>query len=153
MAIPEEHSDLVRRLRRFIKDEEDINELITGEENTDEFLYDCLIDAVDEINYLNMPITEYTLTNIPTELPWIIVRMGATLQYLTGAGIASARNTYTYSDGSGIQATDTDAWGRYINYYNVLIPKYTKLVTNFKLNKNIELAYGGVYSEYNDIWT
>jgi hypothetical protein len=81
------------------------------------------------------------------------VRSGAVLQYLNGAGIHSARNTFSYSDGSGIQVQDTDQWGRYINYYNVLINKYRDMVGHFKRRKNIEDCYGGVYSQYNELWS
>ena len=154
MSVPTKYSDEVRRLRRFIKDEKDINDLLEAEENTDQFLYDCLRDALEEINFMFQPITSYTLDQISASngVPWVILRMGAVLNYLTGSGIHSARNTFTYSDGSGIQVGDADPWGRYINYYNVLITKYKDIVANFKRNLNAEAAYGGVHSEYNDIW-
>ena len=154
MAIPYEHKTHIKRFRRFIKDDEAINTLLEAEENTDQFLYDCLLDTMDEINFTGEPFTEYTLDSITTDnsgVPWIIIRMGATLQFLTGAGIHSARNTFTYSDGSGIQVSDTNVWGRYINYYNVLITKYKDILAGFKRRKNIENCYGGVHSEYNDI--
>ena len=41
-----------------------------------------------------------------------------------------------------------DMYGRYINYYNILINKYLRGVSNMKLGANIEAAYGGVSSEY-----
>lgn len=159
MAVPAAYERWVRRLRRFIKDEEDINELLEREENTDEFLYECIVDAIDEINWMYEPVTEYTSADITsgegatTGIPWILIRSGAVLNYLTGSGIHSARNTFTYSDGSGIQVNDTDAWGRYINYYNVLITKYREMVGNFKRKKNIDDAYGGHHSQYNDLWS
>jgi hypothetical protein len=78
--------------------------------------------------------------------------MGATLQYLTGAGIHSARNSFNYSDGSSINVQDTDTWGRYINYYNVLINKFQQLLSSFKRRENIDMVYGGVHSQYNDLW-
>ena len=41
-----------------------------------------------------------------------------------------------------------DKYGRYINYYNILINKYSRGVQTMKLGKNVEDAYGGVDSEY-----
>ena len=41
-----------------------------------------------------------------------------------------------------------DKYGRYINYFNVLINKYVRGVTGMKLGKNVDDAYGGVDSEY-----
>ena len=158
MSVPANHQHLVDRLRSFIKDEADINTLLEAQENTDDFLYMCITDAVDEINWLYMPPSSYILDDVATSVggnvsgvPWVLVRMGAVLQYLTGAGIHSSRNTFTYSDGSGIQVNDTDTWGRYINYYNVLITKYRELLSRFKMDKNINDCYGGHYSQYNDI--
>jgi hypothetical protein len=50
MSVPSQYEPLVRKLRRYIKDEADINSLLETEENSDEFLYDCLKDALEEIN-------------------------------------------------------------------------------------------------------
>ena len=74
--------------------------------------------------------------------------MGATLQILTSKGILSARNTLTYQDSGGVTVQDSDKYGRYINYYNLLLARYSRGVTNMKIGKNIESAYGGVKSEY-----
>lgn len=74
--------------------------------------------------------------------------MGATLQYLTSKGILSARNTLTYRDGGGVTVQDMDRYGRYINYYNILVNKFLRGVTNMKLGANIDAAFGGVPSEY-----
>lgn len=76
--------------------------------------------------------------------------MGATLQYLTSKGILSARNTLTYRDGGGVTVQDYDRYGRYINYYNILISKYVRGISAMKLGSNIESAYGGVPSEYDN---
>src|SRR6056297_3072778 len=128
MAVPAEYQALVDRLRRFIKDEADLNTLLEAEENTEVYLYECLQDSLQEINWTYKPVTNYGMSDVKFEaessgVPWIIVKDGAILKFLTGAGIHSSRNTFTYSDGSGIQVSDADVWGRYINYYNVLVNK------------------------------
>ena len=70
------------------------------------------------------------------------------LTVLTSKGILSARNTITYRDGGGVTVQDYDRYGRYINYYNILVNKFLRGVTNMKLGANVDAAYGGVSSEY-----
>ena len=41
-----------------------------------------------------------------------------------------------------------DRYGRYINYYNILITKYARGVQSMKIGNNVDDAYGGVSSEY-----
>jgi hypothetical protein len=156
MAVPEQYQYLVDKFRNFLRDEKDINQLLEAKESTDDQLYENILDALEEINWTYEPITEYKLSDVSrgdtVGIPWVILRMGATQHYLTSAGIHSARNTFNYSDGSGIQVSDTDAWGRYINYYNVLINKYREMISNFKRKRNIDDCYGGQGSEYGDLW-
>jgi hypothetical protein len=66
MSIPVTAQPYVDKFRRYIKDEAAKNELLEAEENTDEYLYECLIDAVDEINTSGEPLLEYTLTTMPS---------------------------------------------------------------------------------------
>lgn len=144
VIIPDEHRAKVDRLRRFLGDEPTLNRLLNAEESSDGFLYECLQDSLDEINIF-LFITEYTLANFPY---WSILKMGSILQVLIGKGILSARNTLTYSDTGGVTVQDFDVYGRYINFFNVLINKYRLTVQNFKRSVNVDAAYGGVYSEY-----
>ncbi|MCB1713180.1 MAG: hypothetical protein KDH96_12120, partial [Candidatus Riesia sp.] len=115
--------------------------------STDDFLHDCIEDALDEINFFYRP-TSYTFDSIISKsVPWNLVKLGATLQMLTGKGILSARNVLSYNDVGGIQVSDYDVYGRYINYYNVLINKYQEFLRAFKLSSNINDCYGGFGSE------
>lgn len=54
----------------------------------------------------------------------------------------------SFNDSGGITIREHDEYGRYINYYNVLINKYVRGVTAMKQNDNINNGYGGVASEY-----
>ena len=137
----------VNRLRKFLNDTAGLNTLDGAQEAADIDLYHYIQDALDEINYEYPPttITYKTIQDVPS---WNVLKMGATLQYLTSKGILSARNTLTYRDGGGVTVQDMDRYGRYINYYNVLINKYLRGVTNMKLGGNIDAAWGGVPSEY-----
>ncbi len=142
--IPDAHLPYVERLRRFLGDDTQLNTLLQVEESSDLFLYEALLDTIDEVNLAMFP-TDYTLDNFPY---WSILKLGAVLQVLTGKGILSARNTLTYRDSGGVTVQDYDVYGRYINYFNILITKYREKIFNFKRSVNVDAAYGGVYSEY-----
>lgn len=135
----------IDRLRSFLNDSTTANILDGTQESSDEELWNALYDTLDEINYEFLPHTKWTIESIPS---WNILKNGATLQVLTSKGILSARNTLTYNDSGGVTVQDMDKYGRYVNYFNVLINKYRAGVQSMKIGKNIEDAYGGVESEY-----
>ena len=144
MAISEAHMVFVERLRNFLGDRAELNKLSNAEESSDSFLYECISDALDEVNMFHFP-TTYTLDTFPY---WSTLKLGGVLQVLIGKGILSARNTLTYQDTGGVTVQDFDTYGRYINFYNVLVNKYRNSVFEFKRGVNISAGYGGVGSEY-----
>ena len=146
-------NDLNIKLRRFLNDVPELNKLDQVQECSDDDLNDYIIDAMNEINIEFTPITNFTIANVvimPGDangvLPWSLVKLGATLQFLTSKGILSARNMLTYTDTGGIQVSDFDRYGRYINYFNVLVQKYVQGVQRFKVAWNAQQVFGGVYS-------
>ena len=147
MANMTEHEQkYVDRLRRFLGDTSELNALLEKQESDDWFLFDCIEDAINEINLMGYT-TEYTVLDLPTTIPWPIVKLGATLQALIGKGILSARNVLTYNDQGGIQVSDNDVYGRYINYFNLLISNYREQVRQWKIARSINNAYGEFPSE------
>ena len=73
---------------------------------------------------------------------------------LTMKGVLSARNSLTYNDSGGISVKDNDKYGRYINYFNILLGDFRRKASSFKKGYNIDRAYGGVDSEYgSQIWS
>ena len=144
MAIEQANLARIAKFRRWIGDEAALNVLDQARECTDEEIQDYLEDTVDEINYSFPPQTSYTVSNFPS---YYLLKLGATLQYLTAKGILSARNMITYGDPSGITVRDEDKYGRYVNYYNILVNKYYRAINNFKRERNIDGAYGGLGSE------
>lgn len=152
-VIPYEHKTHIKRLRRYIGDSEDLNKLLEAEECTDEFLYEALEDTFDIINYEYAPETTYTIDdfgsgNANDFKSWGTLRTGAVIQCLIGKGILSARNTLTFNDASNITVQDMDQYGRYINFFNLLINKFVRAVTMMKMRKNIDDCYGGVDSAF-----
>lgn len=146
-AIPVVARPYVNRLRRYLQDTEVINVLDQVQESTNVDLYFALQDTIDEVNFIP-PLTAYTQLS---EVPWSILKLGAVLNILVSQGILSARNQLTYNDTGGIQITDMDKYGRYINWFNVLVNKYQRSVALWKIAGNVDDAYGGVPSEYQDI--
>lgn len=132
------------KLRTFISDNPQLNVLDKDYECTYDELVDYIKDALIEINMDFAPTTVWTMERVVQEpgedgdISWSIVKLGAVLQYLTAKGILSARNTLTFSDAGGAQVSDMDRWGRYINYYNVLISKYTNGVQVAKRSWNVQ---------------
>lgn len=144
--IPYEDQLYVDRLRKFIGDTVELNVLDEKQECTDIEIYHFIQDALDEINFEYLPTTSWKkISDVPS---WNILKIGAVLQLLTSKGIHSSRNTITYNDGGGVTIQDMDKYGRYINYYNILITKYARGVQSMKIGNNVDDAYGGVSSEY-----
>ena len=142
-TIPVASKPYVDRLRRFLKDTDIFNVLTQDQESTNVDLYFALQDTLDDIN-ITGNITDYT--NL-SDVPWSILKIGATLNVLTSQGILSARNQLTFNDSGGIQVSDMDKYGRYINWFNVLIAKYQReLIAAHRLfseaiNNQFQLAY------------
>lgn len=146
MAVPGEYQDLVDRTRAFLRDTPELNELKKIQESTDEQIYQALLDGLDVINYEHVPAVQYkTLDKVPSKN---LLIKSAVIEILQSAGINSARNIATFRDAGGISITDNDVYGRYINWFNVLINKFIRGVTTMKINDNINAGYGGVGSEY-----
>lgn len=62
-TVPAEYQGAVDRLRKYLKDTAEQNDLELKEESTDLELYQAMEDAWDEINYTYPPIT-LTFDNI-----------------------------------------------------------------------------------------
>lgn len=137
----------ITRLRRYLNDTAEQNELHLIEESSDYELFIALQDALDDINYSYQPETVYKISDFPS---WGLLRDQALIHVLTMKGLHSARNTLSFNDAGGINVQDEDVYGRYINYYNVMIAKVDRKIMEFKRSKNIDNCYGGVHSEYLD---
>ena len=135
----------VDRIRKFLGDFAASNKLDGVQESDDQDIYDAMIDTLDEINFEYLPTSNYTFETIPS---FNLLKLGTTLQILTSKGILASRNTLTYTDSGGVTVQDMDKYGRYINYFNVLIAKYQRGVQNMKVGQNVDDAWGGVHSEY-----
>ncbi len=139
-------------LRVTLSDYQNMNYLDGLQETSDDELIMYLQDTLMEINQEAEPITFWDLPQVVANLgdsgfiTFNTLKLGATLKYLSYKGILNARNFLTYSDSGGIQVSNMDKWGRYLNFYNTLVAKYTNAVRAQKLRINIASAYGGFHS-------
>ena len=66
-TVPDAYQAKVDRLRRFLGDNATLNKLLAAEESSDAFLYECIDDALDEINYTPPSTgTNYTISDFPS---------------------------------------------------------------------------------------
>lgn len=146
-TIPAADRPYVNRLRRFLQDQAVLNTLEQVQESTNVDLYFALQDALDEVNTTG----NYTEFSSFTQIPWSLLKIGATLNILLSQGILSARNQLTYNDQGGIMVSDVDKYGRYVNWFNILTNKFQRGVIQWKITKNVDDAYGEIPSEYVDL--
>lgn len=146
-TIPAASRPYVDRLRRFLQDQDILNTLDQVQESTNVDLYFALQDALDEIN-VTSNVTDFTAFS---EVPWSILKIGGMLNILISQGVLSARNQLTYNDSGGIQVSDLDKYGRYVNLFNTMVVKFQRSIIAWKINKNVDDAYGEIPSEYADL--
>lgn len=151
----ENYRDAVVAFRRYLNDVPQLNTLDREYESTDDELEEFIKDALNDINLNYEPKTRFTLSDIIVEpgvddgkISWTLVKLGAVLQLLQIKGIISARNAITYSDAGGVQVSEMDKWGRYINFFNVLVTKYERGVTTIKTRANVEQAFSSMNSPF-----
>lgn len=144
MAVPTAYQNKVDRLRNWLSDTGALNKLTGAEESTDDYLYEALEDAVDEINNEWGFESTYTLATFPS---FSLLKWGAACQILMGKGIMSARNTLTYRDAGGVQISDLDTYARYMPIFNQVLQKWTSGIMKMIRKINVDGAYGGVGTE------
>lgn len=137
----------IGRLRKFLRDIDELNKLLEGKESTDSQLRMAIEDALDDWNSTPPRLAPAKLENHPS--PRLLLR-GAAIEVLCSAGIFYSRNRLNYSDG-GItvavfdRAQDYQAWAtRFTN-------EYERKKAALKKSINIEGGWGCVSSEYAEI--
>ena len=148
--IPQRDKVAIDALRKYLRDDPVLNELLDDFESTDSQLYTALLMTLDEINNYMQPKLNYIYLDEVKSLSLLL--LGGTLQVLNSVGILSARNTITYRDAGGITVQDYDKYGRYINYFNILTNKYINKLMDYKRTLNFDNGFGGVFSEYSLEW-
>jgi hypothetical protein len=143
---------LVRKLRRFLQDYKEANELIQAEESPDTFLAEMLVDAVHRYNLIEPsgPGLDIAIDSL-TGPEALLVIDEAAARTLTSVSIRMQRNMLDVTDGNTRKMIN-DKW----QFYNTTIARlrggdagngFDKLVKELKINRNCDLAWGVVPSE------
>jgi len=143
---------LVRKLRRFLQDYKEANELIQSEESPDTFLAEMLVDAVNRYNIIEPsgPGLDISINSLdgPTAL---LVIDEAAARTLTSVSIRMQRNMLDVTDGNTRKMIN-DKW----QFYNTTIARlrggdagngFDKLVKERKISQNCDLAWSATPSE------
>jgi len=141
----------VGRLRKFLRDIDELNKLLDGKESSDSQLRMAIEDALDDWNITPPLIANVTIENHPSRR--LLIR-GAAIEVLESAGIFYTRNRLNYSDG-GITVSIFDKAQDYSSWANKFKADYERKKQEVKKAQNISAGWGGVPSEYyeiNDNW-
>jgi len=148
---------LVDKLRRFLQDYAEANELIDSQESRDIFLAEMLVDAINKYNLIEPagPSLNIAFESIAPEEGLLLIDEAAA-RVLTSVSIRMQRNMIEYVDGN-IRQQINDKW----QFYNTTIVRlrggdagngFDKLVKERKVKRNCDAAWGSVHSELWDGW-
>ena len=140
---------LIMMLRTYLSDSAEDNTLIAGSENDKERLLLCLVLAVDDFNRSITPITAHTLENFPS---LTLLMEGAAIQSLKQAIFKYIRNSLQYNDG-GVNVSLMEKSQEYETALRRMSDMYYTRAQRLKEAMNLEQCYGGVSSEYMDLYT
>jgi len=148
---------LVDKLRRFLQDYEEANELIDEKESPDIFLAEMLADALVTYNTIEPsgPGLSIVFETLSPESGLLIVNEAAA-RVLTSVSIRMQRNMLEYVDGN-VRLQINDKW----QFYNNTIQRlrggdagtglgFAQMVKERKLKQNCDQAWGIVHSEFFD---
>lgn len=152
MAVYQVPVSLVRKLRRFLQDYKEANELIQGEESPDTFLAEMLVDAVNRYNIIEPsgPGLDVIIGSLDPQAALLVVDEAAA-RTLTSVSIRMQRNMLDVTDGNTRKMIN-DKW----QFYNTTIARlrggdagngFDKLVKERKINRNCDLAWSTTPSE------
>ena len=132
-------------LRLFLMDTPELNRLIRGYEIDEDRIEFAIIMCLSDWNSTTPLIGSVSLGNFPSLYLLII---GSAIQCLKMAGLYQSRNELTYSSG-GTSIVRSNKTPYYQSWLQNFSSEYEAKKLNFKIQKNIENAYGfGFGSEY-----
>lgn len=146
---------LVEKLRRFLHDYKEANELIDEQESKDVFLAEMLADALVRYNTIEPagPGLSIAFGSMAAEESLLLIDEAAA-RVLTSVSIRMQRNMLEYVDGN-IRQQINDKW----QFYNHTIARlrggdagngFDKLAKERKIHRNCDAAWGPVHSEFFD---
>ena len=134
------------QVRQYLRDFQELNRLIDGEETSDRMIAFSIMDALDDINNSPPFIGAFTVETFPFRS---LLLRGAVLTILESVGMLQTRNQLNFSDG-GIQVSVSDKSPMLMNWITMLRGTYEQKKQQYKMARNIETAMGGhaIISDY-----
>jgi hypothetical protein len=129
--------ELITKIRDFLRDYPELNELLEARENSDELLKMSVEFILNDFNQ-QPPITNFGIDNFPS-IPHLV--MGAAAHALQSAMIWYSRNRINISDG-GISLLYKDKAGEYASIVAGFMEQYTRWKMMYKKGMNLEQFYG-----------
>jgi len=136
-------------IRSFTRDTPELNRLLKDYESTDDQLDLAIRRAIDHYNTTPPIFKAVTILTYPS-LDMLLY--GCALRLLESAGLKQSRNELNYSSG-GVQVRVSDKTGLYQSWIARFEQKYYRQLLSYKKAININSGWGGVHSEYDDLYT
>jgi len=141
---------MVRKVRRFLRDHKELNELLGDYESTDESIKEAIREAISDYNTEPPLIESISLNSFPSGADGILV-LGASYHILNSVLNWRAREGLPFSDGK----MNMDPIGGPANAQNnrlqTLYQIYKDRLRRFKMLRNIDSMYDSVEWLY-DTW-
>jgi hypothetical protein len=129
-----------------MRDHEELNRLISGEETSNRLITYCMWLGVDEFNITPPILGKVTAVD---QFPSRYILLYLTIiQVLTSVGLLKSRNRFTYSDG-GFSVKTEEQDQLYQRWIGLMRQQISPLIQRYKVSANIEGGWdAGVGSEY-----
>jgi hypothetical protein len=137
----------VANVRLFMRDYQELNRLIKGNETNPRMMMFALVDTLTDFNTTPPLIGEFSLDQIPAS----ILLRGVVKHVLESVSLLQMRNHLDVSDG-GVQVGISNKSPLMMNFLQYFLNHYEQQKLKWKVAKNIEMAFGyGVSSEYDNL--
>jgi len=139
-------NQVVAMIRLYLRDYEQLNRLIKGQETSNRMIAWAVVDALDDWNATPPFLGDVSLDGFPSIS---LLREGATIRILESVGLLQTRNQLQYSDG-GISVSVSDKTPMLMQWIQMMRNSYEQKKNRMKQSMNIEYAMAGVgtFSEY-----
>ena len=137
-------SEIIERVRRFMRDRPVLNRLIAGFESSDEDIMQAIDECISDFNHTPPFIGKYDYCNPP---PLVLLIYGTVVFLLESKGLLESRNNLPFNDGGLSVGADKDQRTQsWLSHFN---NKYEIKKENWKKSVNIEMSFGiSLSSEY-----
>lgn len=149
---PEVIDPIVDDLRHYLRDSKGLNTLLCDKvESTDEDLQRAIFMGLLWFNSM-APMTAHRIESFPYSAYHFLINE-AVIEVLFSAGILHSRNNLAYSDG-GVSVNDHDKAGAYQGWMQIIqsLKQLRASEKQYKVQKNIEACFGGMHSEFYDVY-